>query len=1309
MIDRKILLNDCKGLVKYLEDDIRERAKSDAELESQLQEQHTQLLEGKKTATTFSVWLDENVTQASVAWVLSSVFVRFMEDNGLIDHAWISGPVHEDSKNDRLQLAKAQREAYFSKNPVDSDVQYLQFVFRELGSIPACKSLFDEKLNPLWQLPVSAEGAGRMLEFWQELDGESGTLVREMMNEDVSDTRFLGDLYQDLSEAARKRYALLQTPDFVEEFILDYTLTPAMETFGLEGLRMIDPTCGSGHFLLGGFKRILAAWEEEGDVSMTLQQMVGKALESVYGIDLNPFAVAISRFRLMVAALVACERKRLLDLPSFKLNLAVGDALLGGKRFSGDLTLQDLDGMNWCDNWLVPGEAMEANRILSQQYHAVVGNPPYIAVKDKGVRDEIKKRYSSCHKKWTLSVPFIQRFFDIGLSGAGYVGLINSNNFTKREFGKKLIESFFKEVELSHIVDTQGAFIPGHETPTIILLGLNKQPNREKLVKAVQNINSEATKPTEPAKGLVWKSIIELIDQTNVKDKWMSVDSINRDKFNEHPWCLGGGDIPGLIESIKENHEVCKNLGFEFGFMGFSAADEILIRKRQDYSRLKFEDCLIKNLVVGENVRDWVTSDLNAIFFPYVGKKLIQIMEYPKSEMNLFYYRSSMLGRPTFGGKTYLSENLPWYKWHQVTTSRTEMSYIISFAFVGTHNHFFLSRSPVVFKQTAPVITSSLDLNEGKYLELLSCLNSSTAAFWFRQVMMPKNINAGEPWECRLEHDCTKVGTTPITQEFQTERLELTKSIDDLSQQILAFQPITLFDKNTPSAKLLEEANQKQHSINQSMIFLQEELDWLVYQAYGILTPEETPLHNPDNIIPLELGQRAFEIDLARKLQSGEEQTSWFTRHRSTPITDIPSDWPDSYKSVVQRRLDLIANHPHIALLEKPEHKRRWAREPWEDTVKKGLYEWLCDRLETEPIRGSEPEFLSTNELSDRAFSDPEFKQVADLYRGNDTYEQSTLVAELISTECVPYLPTMRYTDSGLRKREDWQSTWERQRTEDQFTSWLISILIEAYEEFKLQQPENESTGSSELENFLQPKTEIEEALENGDDPLAAFFLETQNLLTISDIYFGYKNRKVEDIVKTIEAKTNDTRPKPYPGFEDLNWDKVKGNDNLYQSFLDTHKKISDIPVPPRYASKDFIGSTYWKHRGKLDVPKERFISYPLAEKDGDTSLVVLWAGFNHLEQAQALANYIAWAREEQGWSSERLIPLLAGLDELLPWIKQWHNEYSADFGGLPSDVYEGFLSEELRYAEVSRDDLKSWQPPAAPKKTRSKKKKANT
>jgi type I restriction-modification system DNA methylase subunit len=52
----------------------------------------------------------------------------------------------------------------------------------------------------------------------------------------------------------------LQTPEFVEEFILDRTLEPAIAEFGPKEIRLIDPTCGSGHFLLGAFQRVLDRW-----------------------------------------------------------------------------------------------------------------------------------------------------------------------------------------------------------------------------------------------------------------------------------------------------------------------------------------------------------------------------------------------------------------------------------------------------------------------------------------------------------------------------------------------------------------------------------------------------------------------------------------------------------------------------------------------------------------------------------------------------------------------------------------------------------------------------------------------------------------------------------------------------------------------------------------------------------------------------------------------------------------------------------------------------------------------------------------
>src|SRR5207237_3989413 len=124
-----------------------------------------------------------------------------------------------------------------------------------------------------------------LLKFWHEMADESGQLKRSFEVEN-GDTRFLGDLYQELSERAKKKYALLQTPVFVEEFILDRTLTPALAQFGLEKVRMIDPTCGSGHFLLGAFARLSRLWIKKTSNEIVAAQ---KAPDGVWGPHLTPF------------------------------------------------------------------------------------------------------------------------------------------------------------------------------------------------------------------------------------------------------------------------------------------------------------------------------------------------------------------------------------------------------------------------------------------------------------------------------------------------------------------------------------------------------------------------------------------------------------------------------------------------------------------------------------------------------------------------------------------------------------------------------------------------------------------------------------------------------------------------------------------------------------------------------------------------------------------------------------------------------------------------------------------------------------
>ena len=114
---------------------------------------------------------------------------------------------------------------FFRKHPTETEREYLLGVFEETGRLPGMKDFFDRKHNPLWLAAPSGDACRELWQFWHKTIPETGALVHNFTDPEWN-TRFLGDLYQDLSESARKRFALLQTPVFVEEFILDRTLTP---------------------------------------------------------------------------------------------------------------------------------------------------------------------------------------------------------------------------------------------------------------------------------------------------------------------------------------------------------------------------------------------------------------------------------------------------------------------------------------------------------------------------------------------------------------------------------------------------------------------------------------------------------------------------------------------------------------------------------------------------------------------------------------------------------------------------------------------------------------------------------------------------------------------------------------------------------------------------------------------------------------------------------------------------------------------------------------------------------------------------
>ncbi len=616
MIEPKRLLADLKRLHGKLKDDLRRHhaaspGRKAAEAEWQ------EAFAAKRTAEPFAMFFEAAIDQASVHWILAAAFIRFLEDNGLIERPILSGP------GERLELARERQQAWFRMRPHDSDAEYLIASFSEAGQLPGLSGLFDTAHNPLFRLPLSGDGAIALIDFFRQRAPETGALDHDFTDPEWG-TRWLGDLYQDLSKEARKRYALLQTPDFVEAYILDRTLEPAIREFGFEQLRMIDPACGSGHFLLGGFQRLLSEWQRHMP-DMPPAAQAQRALDSVAGVDLNPFAAEIARFRLLLAALRASGETRLTAAPDFRIHVAVGDSLLHGRHFARHELGGAAEGFRrLLRHHFVSEETADLDRILGRQYHAVVGNPPYITPKDPAMRDAYREIYESCYRTYALAVPFIERFFDLAEMGtrgrqAGFVGMIVANSFMKREFGKKLIEEVLPRLDLTHIIDSSGASIPGHSTPTAILFGRNRAPVAS-VVRAVMGIRGEPSAPDDPARGQVWSAIVAQTDQAGSTTAFVSTADVVRTILVRHPWSIGGGGAAQLKETIDSSAvRRMSDVVAEIGFGAVTREDDAYLMPFAAARRHRISDRFIRPIVKvkGEDVRDFqLGPDLSAVW-PY--------------------------------------------------------------------------------------------------------------------------------------------------------------------------------------------------------------------------------------------------------------------------------------------------------------------------------------------------------------------------------------------------------------------------------------------------------------------------------------------------------------------------------------------------------------------------------------------------------------------------------------------------------------------------------------------------------------------
>jgi hypothetical protein len=238
----------------------------------------------------------------------------------------------------------------------------------------------------------------------------------------------------------------------------------------------------------------------------------------------------------------------------------------------------------------------------------------------------------------------------------------------KREFGKTLIEEYLPRKDLTHVIDTSGAYIPGHGTPTVILFARNRAPKSE-VIRAVLGIRGEPRAPDIAAEGKVWSSIVALLPKADSESDYISVVDQDRSNFGNHPWSVGGGGASDLKEKIASvANKQLSAIANEIGFGAVTREDEAYLVGQKAALRRQVPKEQIRPMIEGEVIRDWALQEPNYGIWPYSDNTL-KAEGKPETVAALWPLRTNLSRRVAYG-LSQLGRGLQWYEYSMFFNKR---------------------------------------------------------------------------------------------------------------------------------------------------------------------------------------------------------------------------------------------------------------------------------------------------------------------------------------------------------------------------------------------------------------------------------------------------------------------------------------------------------------------------------------------------------------------------------------------------------------------------------------------------------------
>lgn len=464
----------------------------------------------------------------------------------------------------------------------------------------------------------------------------------------------------------KKAGGVYYTPTYIVDYIVRQTVGKLLEgktPKQAAKLRILDPACGSGSFLIGAYQFLLdwhLAWygehgsknevyqDKTGAPRLTIAERKRILLNNIYGVDLDPQAVEVTKLSLLLKVLEgasreALERQRRLfherALPDLGSNIKCGNSLIGPDFYDGQQAgLFDeeekyrLNVFDWRGKDGFP-QIMKAGG-----FDAVIGNPPYVRMETfKPLKEYLRCMYATHEERSDLYGYFIEQEHKL-LRHGGRFGMIVSNKFLRANYGRPLRKFLRQEGTIEEVIDFAGLPVfPTATVRTIVLVTSRRSGTPT-------NLRYSPPLPPADFQGVVAGRVTveEAIQANSFETLPPPVDGAS--------WLFAPQGVSALMTKLRESTQrlfdycggkIC--MGVKSGLTEAFVIDRAL--RDRLVSRNKKAAEILKPFVNGRDVRRYFL-DPPEQFLIYTFRG-VPIEKYPQIEKHLLPFKARLQQRAT--------------------------------------------------------------------------------------------------------------------------------------------------------------------------------------------------------------------------------------------------------------------------------------------------------------------------------------------------------------------------------------------------------------------------------------------------------------------------------------------------------------------------------------------------------------------------------------------------------------------------------------------------------------------------------------